>query len=236
MRISSSVDRLEQASELDRVVEPVQGVVRRLPSGRWRDLLHGVWLGHPVHPLLVQVPIGAWVSAGVLDLMPGGERSARRLVGVGLVAVAPAALAGWVDWAEQHEQQMRVGIVHALANTAATTLYGTSYLARRSGRTGLGRMLGFAGLATAGVGGLLGGHIAFRQAGGANHAEEVPHLVEPGWHDLAPLNELKDGVTRRMDGEVPVLVVRDGAEVQVLADRCSHFSGPLRTGRWPTAA
>jgi nitrite reductase/ring-hydroxylating ferredoxin subunit/uncharacterized membrane protein len=230
MRISSSVDRLERASDLDRVVEPVQGVVRRLPSGRLRDVLHGVWLGHPVHPLLVQVPIGAWVSAGVLDLVPGAERSARRLVGVGLVAVAPAALAGWVDWAEQHEQQMRVGVVHALANAAATTLYGTSYLARRGGRTGLGRMLGFAGLATAGIGGLLGGHIAFRQAGGANHAEEVPHLVEPGWHDLAPLSELKDGVTRRMDGEVPLLVVRDGTEVQVLADRCSHFSGPLSDG------
>lgn len=232
MRIFSSVDRLEDATALDRVVEPIQGVVRRLPPGRLRDMLHGVWLGHPVHPMLVQAPVGAWLSAGVLDLMPGAERSARRLVGVGLFFTTPAVLAGWADWAEQHEQQMRVGVVHAVVNAGATSLYGASYLARRTGRTGLGKALGFAGLATVGLGGLLGGHIAFRQAGGANHAEEVPHLVEPGWHDLAPLAELEEqGVTRRMSGEVPLLIVREGAELHVLADRCGHFSGPLSEGK-----
>src|ERR1700744_1490482 len=123
-------DRLEYAEGLDRVTEPVQKVVQKLPPGRVRDTLHGVWLGHPLHPVLVQVPLGAWLSAAVLDVWqsaddwraahgrsgaPGrlaaadaAERTARRLVALGSCAAVPAALAGWADWSEQHEQQMRV--------------------------------------------------------------------------------------------------------------------------------
>jgi hypothetical protein len=89
------------------------------------------------------------------------------------------ALDGAADWSEQHEQQMRVGVVHA----AAAGLFGASLLARRPAA---GRLLRLAGLAAAGLGGLLGGHLSFRLAAGANHAEPVPHLVEPGWHDLMP--------------------------------------------------
>jgi len=222
------VSRLENADVLDRAVMPVQRVVRRLRPGRSRDALHGVWLGHPVHPMLVQAAIGAWMSAGLLDLLPGGSREARRLAGFGAIASMPAALAGLADWSEQHEQQMRVGLVHATANVSAVALYGASLAARREGTA---RALRFAGLAAAGVGGLLGGHISFRQAGGANHAEAIPHLVEPGWHELAPLDELADGrPVRRMLGEVPLMVLRQGEDVHVLAERCSHLSGPLSEG------
>jgi nitrite reductase/ring-hydroxylating ferredoxin subunit/uncharacterized membrane protein len=223
-----SVSRLEEVIALDRVVTPVQKAVRVLKPGRVRDLLHGVWLGHPVHPLLVQAPLGAWTSAGVLDLRPGEERAARRLVAFGLLAAAPAALAGATDWSEQHEQQMRVGIVHALVNTAAAGLYGASLLAR-TGRSA--RALRYAGLFTASAGGLLGGHISFRQAGGANHTEAVPHLVEPGWHELTALDELPENRPVRVPlGEVPLLVLRRGTNAHVLAERCSHLSGPLSEG------
>ncbi|HZE33159.1 MAG TPA: DUF2231 domain-containing protein [Actinoallomurus sp.] len=130
------MSRLETITALDRVIGPAQKAVRALKPGRVRDLLHGVRLGHPVHPLLVQAPIGAWMSAGVLDLLRGEDRAARRLVAFGLVASAPAALAGAADWSEQHEQQMRVGVVHALVNTAAAGLYGGS-LVVRTRRAGL---------------------------------------------------------------------------------------------------
>jgi nitrite reductase/ring-hydroxylating ferredoxin subunit/uncharacterized membrane protein len=223
-----SVSRLETITALDRVVGPAQKAVRALKPGRVRDLLHGVALGHPVHPVLVQAPIGAWMSAGVLDLLPGEDRAARRLVAFGLVASAPAALAGAADWSEQHEQQMRVGVVHALVNTAAAGLYGGSLVARTRRA---GRLLRYAGLLTVGVGGMLGGHIAFRQAGGANHAEAVPHLVEPGWHELAAVAEFPDERATRVPlGEVPLLVVRRGKNFDVLAERCSHLSGPLSEG------
>jgi nitrite reductase/ring-hydroxylating ferredoxin subunit/uncharacterized membrane protein len=204
---------------------------RKIPPGGFRDALHGVWLGHPLHPLLVQVPIGAWLSAALLDASGNGERHARRLIGTGLLAAVPAALAGSSDWAEQHEQQMRVGVVHAAANTTAITLYLGSLLARSRQQITLGKALGYAGLAAIAAGGMLGGDISYRQAGGANHAEAIPHLVEPGWHDLMPAESLDEGrASRTALGEVPLLVVRKGSQVYVLADRCAHLSGPLSDG------
>ena len=224
-------DRLERAEGLDRVVGPVQQVVQKIPPGRFKDALHGVWLGHPVHPMLVQVPVGAFMSAAFLDALGRDGDGARHLIGLGLLASAPAALAGSADWAEQHEQQMRTGVVHAAANSAAISLYAGSLMARARRRTGLGKALGYAGLAAVAVGGLLGGDIAYRQAGGANHAEETPHLVTPGWQDLMPLAELKQGEpAKAMLGEVPVFALRDGDEVFVLANKCSHMSGPLADG------
>ncbi|MDI5972617.1 Rieske (2Fe-2S) protein [Streptomyces sp. SL13] len=229
----TALDAIEEAEALDAVTGPVRDVVRKLPLGRLRDVLHGRALGHPLHPVLVQLPMGAWLSAAVLDLVPGSERAAGTLVAVGLATAGPAAAAGWVDWAELHEPQMRTGIVHAASNAVAVSLYGGSLAARLSGRQGLGRALGWAGLSVAGVGGMLGGHLAYRQAAGPNKAEPVPHLVAPGWHAVGRMEDFPVGVAVRATvGEVPVLVVRTpGGTPQVLADRCSHLSGPLSDGR-----
>lgn len=220
------ISNLERAVALDRLIEAGQRVARLLPPGRARDTLHGVPLGHPLHPMLVQVPMGTWLSASLLDTWPGNETTSRRLVLAGLAASVPATLAGAADWSEQHEQQMRVGLVHALANTVAIALYTASATIPARGRG-----LRLAGLAAVAAGGFLGGHLAYRQSAGANQAEPVPHLVEPGWHDLMPLDEL-DGrrPVKRMLGDVPVVVIRDGERVHVLADRCSHLSGPLSDG------
>lgn len=166
------LDRLEREPRADAVIDTVRKAVRALPLGDGRDLLHGRWLGHPVHPLMVQVPIGSWLSAAVLDLYPGRSREAGLLVGVGLASAAPAALAGWVDWAELHRQQQRVGLVHALANSTAVGLYAASLTSRVKGRHSTARVYGFLGLTAVALGGMLGGHLAYRQASGANHAEE----------------------------------------------------------------
>jgi nitrite reductase/ring-hydroxylating ferredoxin subunit len=222
------ISRLEQESRLDRLVSAGQRAARLIRPGKLRDVMHGVWLGHPLHPMLIQVPVGAWLSASILDLSRGNERAARLLVATGLIAAAPAALAGAADWSEQHEQQMRVGIVHAAGNVVALSLYGAS-LAPRD--LHLSRALRLAGLAAVSVSGLLGGHISFRLAGGANHAEEVPHLVKPGWQYLMAAAELPEGKpVRQMLGEVPVVAIRTDGTIHVLADRCSHMSGPLSGG------
>ncbi|MFE6129825.1 Rieske 2Fe-2S domain-containing protein [Streptomyces sp. NPDC056437] len=226
------MDRLENAAALDSAVDRVRSMVRAAPLGHARDVLHGRWLGHPVHPLLVQVPIGTWLSAAVLDLLPGHRRGAHTLVGVGLAAAAPAAVTGWVDWAELQRQQMRVGLLHAVTNTVGVGLYAWSFAARTRGRTGRGKALGFAGLSLVGVGGAIGGHLAYRQASGANHAEAVPHLVEQGWHEVGAVADLPVGqAIRRHIDDVSVLVVREsGGRVHVLADSCSHMGGPLSEG------
>lgn len=232
MQISAAIARLEHASALDRLAEPVRTAIRRLlPTGATRDALHGVWLGHPLHPLAVQAPIGAFLSAAALDTLPGLRRETDMLVGAGLVSSLPAVLAGAADLSETHEQQLRVGLVHVSANVAAVGLYATSLGARRRGDGGRGKALGFGGLAALTFGGLLGGHLSYRQATGVNHAEEVPHLVPPGWHELCRLDDLPDGAPRQlMLGVVPLMTLRRGSRVWVLSDRCSHLSGPLHQG------
>ncbi|MDX2649804.1 Rieske 2Fe-2S domain-containing protein [Streptomyces sp. NPDC001902] len=227
------MDTLEGQEWLDGLAAVVRKAVRALPLGRGRDALRGLWLGHPVHPVLVQVPIGAWTSAGVLDLLPGESRAARRLVALGLVSAVPAALAGWVDWAEQRPRQARVGLVHATANAVAVTAYACSLAARIKGRPVLGRALGFGGMTVATVGGVLGGHLAYRQGAGVNHAEAVPVLVEPGWHRVGVPQDFPFGEpVRRMADEAAVVVVRaDDGRFHALADRCNHMDGPLHEGK-----
>ena len=140
------ISRLEQDSRLDGLISAGQRIARLIKPGKVRDALHGRWLGHPLHPMLVQAPVGTWLSASVLDFTGGDEQAARRLVTTGLIAAVPAAVAGSVDWSEQHEQQMRVGVVHAAGNIAALGLYGASLLSRTPR---LSRTLRLAGLATA---------------------------------------------------------------------------------------
>lgn len=227
-----ALDALGEAHQLDKITGRLQKAVRALPLGPYRAVLQGRPLGHPLHPVLVQVPIGAWTSAAVLDLVPGAGRNARLLVGMGVVSAVPAAWAGWVDWAEQPERQLRTGVVHAASNGVAIGLYVGSWVVRGRGRPALGRLLAFAGLTVASAAGMIGGHLAYRQAAGANKTEPIHHLVEPGWHAVGSAAEFSEGrAARRMLGAVPLLVVRepDGG-FHVLVDRCSHMAGPLSAG------
>ncbi|MEU9095264.1 Rieske 2Fe-2S domain-containing protein [Streptomyces sp. NPDC087901] len=226
------MDRIERSERADRLADALRRTVRAVPMGRGRDVLHGRWLGHPVHPLMVQLPLGSWMSAAVLDCLPGKQRAARTLVGVGLVAALPAALAGWTDWAELRRPQMRVGLVHAASNAAGVALYAVSFAARTRGHFGRGRLWGLAGLTAVSVGGAVGGHMAFRQASGANHAEHIPDVVGPGWHRIGDLSDFPVGEPVRAHvGDEPVVVVREEAgAVHVLAGRCSHMGGPLSEG------
>ncbi|EFE65547.1 Rieske protein [Streptomyces viridosporus ATCC 14672] len=123
-------------------------------------------------------------------------------------------------------------LVHALANTAAVGMYAASLACRLKGREAAGRTFGFLGLTAVGLGGALGGHMAYRQASGANHAEEVPHVVTRGWHRVGGVDEFPAGrPVRRSVDDVPVLVVREiGGAVHALAERCSHLAGPLSEG------
>lgn len=232
----SVVDKLEDAAWLDPAASTVSGSVRKNMPGQpaVTDLLHGVPLGHPLHPGLVAVPLGAWVSAAVLDLLPGNERAARTLVGFGALAAVPTALTGVTDFSQLETQQQRVGIVHEAANVLATALYACSWAARRRGNQGLGKILSFAGLATAGIGGFLGGHLSYRQGAGVNRNEDLPEEVPEGWHSLGPVDGFPVGQPASAKlGSVPLMVLRTAAAddgVSVLADTCSHLGGPLHEG------
>jgi nitrite reductase/ring-hydroxylating ferredoxin subunit len=223
-----AISALEHAEKLDKAVAAGQRVVQVVPGGRVRDFLHGVWLGHPLHPVLVQGAAGAWLSASIIGLVPDSEAAARRLAAVGVVAAAPSAVAGAVDWSDQPQQHQRVGLVHACANVVAVALYSSSLIARTPR---LSRALRLGGLAALSVSAFLGAHLSYRLASGVNHAEAVPHLIRPGWQYLMIDADLHEGrPARQLIGEVPVVAIRSGGEVHVLAERCSHQSGPLSEG------
>src|SRR6187549_1971906 len=111
------VARVEQETRLDEPSRTARRVVQRVvPDGPLKDLLSGTWLGHPLHPMLTDLPIGFWTSAWMLDIV-GGERdrdAARRLIGAGVLCALPAALSGAADWSDTEGASRRVGVVHAV--------------------------------------------------------------------------------------------------------------------------
>jgi nitrite reductase/ring-hydroxylating ferredoxin subunit len=230
--VTDAVDRLENAGNLDPVIGAVRRMVRSaLSSPKVKDALHGVWLGHPLHPPLTDIPIGAWSAAGILDLMPGTGNAAATLIAAGCAGYVPTIMAGWTDWADLHEQQQRVGLVHAAAGALAFTCYAASLAARAQGSSSRGKIWAYAGLGLVSITGYLGGHLAFRQAAGVNHVEAVPHIFPEGWHELGLLEDFVDGeLTMRNVQGIEVLVVRRGQHVDVLANTCSHLAAPLSEG------
>ncbi|HEY6533900.1 MAG TPA: DUF2231 domain-containing protein [Acidimicrobiales bacterium] len=161
--------RLEHESRLDPVVDQIEGAVEPiLGKPTTKALLGGRWLGHAVHPLLTDLPIGFWTSATVLDLV-GGQRSAaaaQRLVGLGVLSAVPTAVTGWSDWLSLDRPLRRVGVVHAASNGAALGLYSLSWLARRKGHHASGIVLGLLGGAVASGAGHLGGHMTVGRGAG----------------------------------------------------------------------
>lgn len=233
MRPFDDISRLADAPALDRIAQPLRSAGEWLVARRSvADALHGVWLGHPLHPVLVQVPVGAFSSSALLDLVPGARRGADLLLAVGLVSSVPAAAAGLADYVSGHEEQQRVGVVHAAANAVALACYSTSLRRRLGGRRAAGKAWSAAGAAALVVGGTLGGHLSYHLAQGVNHAQGVPHTGPSDWVDLGPVDDLTvREPARRWAGDVPVVAVRTGSgAVHVLADTCTHASAPLHQG------
>ena len=230
--VRQTISRLEQASALDAFSDRLQAVVQQvIKPRRVRDLLHGTWLGHPLHPVLVQLPVGAFMSAAVLDALPGQNKAATTLVAVGTAGAAPAVAAGLVDWSELSRDQRRVGLVHAAANTVALGLYAGSLAARLSGRRGLGKLLGYAGLSLAGAGAYLGGHLSYEQGAQMNHGSSEMLRLPDDWAELGKVAALPEGKpTVRTIGDVRVLLYRLGDDVTAMVERCGHQGGPLGEG------
>jgi len=230
---STLTGRLEGAAALDPVTEAAGRVVDRvLPKGPLKDALHGTWLGHPVHPLMVAVPIGLWTGTTLLDLTGGSHPAARRLVGAGVLAAVPSVAAGWADWSElgAFQRPKRVGVVHAAANAVTTLVYAASWAARARGDHARGRDLALVGTLGLTVGGYLGGHLAYSEGVGVNrNADEAPEPT--GWTDACEASELPAGQLLRVqvDDQEIVLVERDG-QVYAMSATCSHFGGPLEQG------
>jgi nitrite reductase/ring-hydroxylating ferredoxin subunit/uncharacterized membrane protein len=234
-RLHALTERLGGVAALDGVAKGLGGAVRgAVGPGPLRDALSGRWLGHALHPLMTDVPIGTWTSASILDAVGGrdADRAARRLIAVGIAAALPTAATGLLDWSDTEpidDEVRRVGIVHATANVAALSLYSASLLARRRGARGRGRLLGLAGAGALAVGGHLGGHLSYAKAVGVDATALGPALDD--WTDAGPADDLQEGVPVCRDvAGVDVLLLRRAGQVFALADRCAHRGGPLHEG------
>jgi uncharacterized membrane protein len=162
--------RIEKLSAVDGAARAARDLVRQaLPPGI-ADMLRGEQLGHPLHPALVAVPIGSWLSASVLDLTGGAAGAARRLVGLGVLSALPSAAAGAADWVsvdpDSDPATFRVGAVHAALNDLALGLYVASWLARGRDRRARGAVLALVGSGVLAASGWLGGHLVYRRGMG----------------------------------------------------------------------
>lgn len=227
------VSRIEQAKGLDAPSVAVAGVLSRLLGGpRTRTLLSGTPLGHPLHPVLVSIPIGAWTGASLLDLAGGrsSRRSAEALLLTGCVAAAPTALAGWSDWLSTADAERRVGSVHASLNILALSLYTGSLVARRRGNHRRGVALALVGGGLISAAGWLGGHLTYARGVGVDTT--AFQVVPSDWVDLIPEAELSaDRPTPASIAGVAVLVVALSGGLSVIEARCTHRGGPLHEGK-----
>ena len=228
-------ERLGQVEALDGVADRLGDATRRLlPGGPVKDALSGTWLGHALHPLLTDVPIGTWTSATILDLAggPAAAGGAERLIAIGIGAAVPTAVSGFSDWADSTKLDptiRRGGAVHAMANAAALALYSASLAARRSGRRRRGVALGLGGAGALAVGGHLGAHLAYAKGLGTDHT--AFHRVPRDWTRALGSEELEDGKTRHVEvAGTALLVSRRDGRVSALSDRCCHRGGPLHEG------
>jgi uncharacterized membrane protein len=163
------LEQLEQTSMLDALSKRIQAVVDcALPDGRPRQLLEGRPIGHALHPVLSDIPIGSWTSSVILDLLGGdsAQSGADLLIVIGLLAALPTAISGWTDWSRTDKKQQRVGLVHAVANISAVSLFALSLRERRHGRRNAGKFLSLAGAGSMSAAAYLGGHLSFARGVG----------------------------------------------------------------------
>jgi nitrite reductase/ring-hydroxylating ferredoxin subunit/uncharacterized membrane protein len=231
-QIVALVKRVEQMDALDRVAAPLQKLVSRCVKPRAvRNTLSGTNLGHPLHPMLTDLPIGVWTAAAAVDLL-GRRRdghAADLLVGVGIAAAVPTAMSGLNDWSDTYGPETRVGLLHATANSTALLLYSASLATRLLGRRGAGRALGFAGLGVLAAGGYLGGYRSFVKGVNVNRTAFEERPTE--WTRVAAEADLPEGATLKVAaGSAPVMLHRREGRVYAVANTSSHMGGPLNEG------
>jgi len=185
------VRNIEQQEWLKPAEESLQKVVHKVfgfRGGRQvKNFLHGTWIGHPLHVILTDIPIGAWTLAIAFDALD--SMSARRqysvaadtAVAFGLAGAVGAAAAGLTDWQAIDPPARRVGLVHGLLNVASVALFGCSLLARRRGGRTTGRGLAALGYAVSVAAARLGGNLVYEQKVGVDHSapEGLPGEFTP---------------------------------------------------------
>jgi nitrite reductase/ring-hydroxylating ferredoxin subunit/uncharacterized membrane protein len=236
----------ERAPFLDRLSDGLAGAVgaivgsQRKPPRRLKSFLNGTWFGHPLHPSIVEVPIGVWLLAAVFDIIwlavPGASvwaaRAAEGAIIAGIVAALGAVATGLTDWSDTYGGERRTGLYHGSLMLLAFVLYVVSIILRLNDPAGddpVAAILGFAGIAIVLFAAYLGGSLVFGHGTGVNHA-----AWEAGTEDFVPVAALADlpenALSRGTAAGVPVVMLRMGERVYAISATCPHAGGPLDEG------
>ncbi|HLZ23555.1 MAG TPA: Rieske 2Fe-2S domain-containing protein [Ktedonobacterales bacterium] len=240
-----AVQELRTVIDRQQWLEPMSDTLQKatsnaLTGGRARqrvdDFLNGVWLGHPVHPMVTDIPIGAWTLTLALDgvetltgrhdFSPGADAA----VCIGIAGALASAATGLAQWQYTDAESRREGMAHALLNTGALALYGASAILRARGKRGLGRLAALAGFGAVALSSYLGGDLAYDLRVGINHApgQQPPNDFTPVLAESA----LAEGAMKALDvGDVRLMLVRQHGQVFAIARECSHLGGPLEEGQ-----
>ncbi len=241
MALLDTVDTIERQEWLEPASSGVQRAVgsliaRQPVMRRTIDFLNGTWFGHPLHPALSDIPVGAWTTAFALDgaEMLSGRRelapTADAAVVVGLVGGLGSAITGLADWQYTDSRPRRIGLAHALLNASAMALYTTSLALRLRGARKAGRLTALLGYVTVVGSSYLGADLVFAERIGPTHAptQELPSVFVPVLAEW----DLPEGAMRRVDvAGVPVLLVRQHGRIYALGETCAHLGGPLSEGQ-----
>jgi nitrite reductase/ring-hydroxylating ferredoxin subunit/uncharacterized membrane protein len=240
--LERAVDVAARQRQLDSLADALQRRIRAAYGAggavgrRVQDVLHGTWLGHPLHSALTDVPIGAWSTGVALDVLgsrrrqPGMEQAADTAIGLGIAGALAAAIAGLTDWQHTDGEARRTGLLHALGNTVALGLFTSSWLLRKGGLRSGGRATALAGLGALLVSAYLGGRLVYRHRIGVSHAD--PEAGPRRFVDVLRDSDLAEGELRRVEADgTPIVLVRQTGKIFALDARCSHLGGPLDEGR-----
>lgn len=224
---------------LDKLADPLQKFLGKFYSAPrmagWKKVLNGVWLGHPVHPAVTDIPIGAWSSTLLLDVIwlnsehPDMARAADVTLLLGLGGAGVAAVTGLTDWSDTDATDRRVGMLHGLLNGSATIMNVASFLARRMGKRRTGIALSTLAFLVTSVSAYFGGELSYAKGIGINHV-----AWEGGSDDFVPVISLADlpekKLTRVDAAGTPVVLWKEGQTISALSAICSHLGGPLDEG------
>ncbi|MFL5667402.1 MAG: Rieske 2Fe-2S domain-containing protein [Ktedonobacteraceae bacterium] len=232
---------VENQSWLDTVATPVQNWLAKVfgkqgdPQYVAKDMLNGTWLGHPLHPVLVSVPLGAWSVTALCDLValstedPGMEGAADLTLAVGLAGALGAAVTGITQWSDLDSTDRRVGLFHGLLNGGITVLYTASAILRRTGQRRSAVALSTTGYLASLFSAYLGGELVYGKGIGVNHV-----AFEGGSDDFVVVmkaQDLAEGKLTRVDAAgIPAVLLRQGKSIYAIAATCSHLGGPLDEG------
>jgi nitrite reductase/ring-hydroxylating ferredoxin subunit/uncharacterized membrane protein len=224
----------------DRLQDMIKVVIgsNRKPPRRLKSFLNGTWFGHPLHPVITDVPITAWILTAIFDLIwlishtTWAGYGAFVAVIVGLLGALGAIATGLTDWSDTYGAERSIGLNHALFNASATILYLVSFILRLLAGPGDGiaaAILGFVGLACVIYAGYLGGEMVFTKGTGVNHT--AWEAAGEDYEAVLPVEGVEEHkLFRVMASGVPVVLLRQGKQFYAISATCPHAGGPLDEG------